>query len=116
MRRREQARGLVAVATLLAAAFALGQNAVNQTGAAQIGANQNGVNPADPNPGYTPTENRLMSKVTPVRPSPADVALSAYIARVHANYEPEEPAPGVLVDSERANDRADRGLPRPPPA
>jgi flagellar L-ring protein precursor FlgH len=83
----------VAIAMLLAALLARAQSSIPVN---QNGVNHNGVNPADPNPGYTPTENRLMSKVTPIRPSPADVALSAYIARVHTDYQPEEPTPGSL--------------------
>ena len=37
-----------------------------------------------------------MNKVAPIRPSPADVALSAYIVRVHADYRPAEPTTGSL--------------------
>jgi flagellar L-ring protein FlgH len=55
-----------------------------------------GASSADPSPGYTPTENRLLSKVTPIRPSPADVALSAYIARVRSDAKVEETTPGSL--------------------
>jgi flagellar L-ring protein precursor FlgH len=51
---------------------------------------------ASPNPGYTATQNKLMNKVAPIRPTPADVALTAYIARVHADYRSEEPTVGSL--------------------
>jgi flagellar L-ring protein FlgH len=63
---------------------------------APTSANPGSVNAADPTPGYTPTQNKLMNKVAPIKPSPADVALSAYIARVHADYRPAEPTPGSL--------------------
>ncbi len=66
--------------------------------AASLAAAQSPVpgNPVDPNPGYTPTQNKLMNKVVPIKPSPADVALTAYIARVHTDYKAEEATPGSL--------------------
>jgi flagellar L-ring protein precursor FlgH len=48
------------------------------------------------NPGYTPTQNAVMSKVAPIKPSPADEALSAYIDRVHGDYRVDTPTPGSL--------------------
>jgi flagellar L-ring protein FlgH len=48
------------------------------------------------NPGYTPTQNAIMNKVVPIRPAPADVALSAYIDRVHADYRVDTPTTGSL--------------------
>jgi flagellar L-ring protein precursor FlgH len=47
-------------------------------------------------PGYTQTQNGVMNKVAPIKPSPADVALSAYIDRVHADYKTETPTAGSL--------------------
>jgi flagellar L-ring protein precursor FlgH len=47
-------------------------------------------------PGYTPEQNRLMRKVAPARPTPADEALTAYIERVRAGYAGETPTPGSL--------------------
>jgi len=48
------------------------------------------------NPGYTPTQNALMNKVVPIKPAPADVALSAYINRVHSDYRVDTPTEGSL--------------------
>ncbi len=47
-------------------------------------------------PGYTPTQNKMMDKVAPIKPSPADQALAAYINRVHGDYRTSEPTTGSL--------------------
>lgn len=48
------------------------------------------------NPGYTPTQNLVMSKVAPAKPTPADAALNAYIDRAHADFRSETPTTGSL--------------------
>ncbi len=52
--------------------------------------------PAASSPGYAPVQGRLMRKVAPARPAPADVALTAYIARVRADSREPETTPGSL--------------------
>lgn len=76
---------LVALAASLAAPAARSQSA--QPGGANADAS---------NPGYTPTQNRLLNKVSPIRPTPADIALTAYIDRVRSGYRADEPTPGSL--------------------
>jgi len=57
---------------------------------------QNAGQGAAENPGYAPTQNAVMSKVAPAKPSPADAALSAYIDRVHGDYRVDTPTLGSL--------------------
>jgi flagellar L-ring protein precursor FlgH len=76
-------------------ASALGIASPLATGMAAPAAAQTPVDgPA--NPGYAEPQGRLMRKVAPAKPAPADAALAAYIARVRSDNQPEQPTPGSL--------------------
>jgi flagellar L-ring protein precursor FlgH len=91
---------LPAFAGAASGAWAQGPAASAQSAASPAGASSGPALPGsalpDPSPGYTPTENKLLRKVAPIKPSPADVALNAYIARVRSDARAEEATPGSL--------------------
>src|SRR5271170_2558809 len=68
-------------------------------GAQSAASNSTSLPSSNPNPipGYTETQNPLMKKIVPAKPSPADVALSAYIQRVYADYAVEPPVGSLWI-------------------
>ncbi len=86
-----------------AALFLLPLAAAQNTGSGSMGAaaavsptGQGASVSSGSNPGYVDSQGRFMNKVAPIKPAPADVALTAYINRVHGDYHAVLPTTGSL--------------------